>query len=104
MLDKKNRTSTKYAILFVVTQNGRRHPYAGYRSWLNMVEGFFSKMTRQMLRGIRVSSKGELADRIYKYFAEINEEPIVFHWKYNLSDIDVPGEIIVDTLASKKSS
>ena len=23
-------------------------------SWLNMVEGFFSKMTRQMLRGIRV--------------------------------------------------
>lgn len=25
-------------------------------SWLNMVEGFFSKMTRQMLAGIRVSS------------------------------------------------
>ena len=73
-------------------------------SWLNMVEGFFSKMTRQMLRGIRVSSKEELADRIYKYFAEINEEPIVFHWKYNLSDIDVSEEIIVDTLVSKKSS
>lgn len=73
-------------------------------SWLNMVEGFFSKMTRQMLRGIRVRSKEELADRIYKYFAEINEEPIVFHWKYNLSDIDVSEEIIVDTLASKKSS
>ena len=69
-----------------------------------MVEGFFSKMTRQMLRGIRVSSKEELADRIYKYFAEINEEPIVFHWKYNLSDIDVSEEIIVDTLVSKKSS
>lgn len=73
-------------------------------SWLNMVEGFFSKMTRQMLRGIRIRSKEELADRIYKYFAEINEEPIVFHWKYNLSDIDVSEEIIVDTLASKKSS
>lgn len=73
-------------------------------SWLNMVEGFFSKMTRQMLRGIRVKSKDELTDRIYKYFAEINEEPIVFHWKYNLDDIDVSEEIIVDTLPVKKSS
>ena len=73
-------------------------------SWLNMVEGFFSKMTRQMLRGIRVKSKEELTNRIYKYFAEINEEPIVFHWKYNLVDIDVSEEIIVDTLPVKKSS
>ena len=73
-------------------------------SWLNMVEGFFSKMTRQMLRGIRVKSKEELTDRIYKYFEEINEEPIVFHWKYNLDDIDVSEEIIVDTLPVKKSS
>ena len=31
-------------------------------SWLNMVEGFFSKMTRQMLRGIRVESKEELKE------------------------------------------
>lgn len=73
-------------------------------SWLNMVEGFFSKMTRQMLRGIRVNSKDELTNRIYKYFAEINEEPIVFHWKYNFDDIDVSEEIIVDTLPVKKSS
>jgi len=48
-------------------------------SWLNMVEGFFSKMTKQMLRGIRVKSKAELADRIYLYFNEINAEPVVFH-------------------------
>lgn len=73
-------------------------------SWLNMVEGFFSKMTRQMLRGIRVKSKEELTNRIYRYFAEINEEPIVFHWKYNLDDIDVSEEIIIDTLPVKKSS
>ncbi len=72
-------------------------------SWLNMVEGFFSKMTRQMLKGIRVKSKEELINRIYNYFAEINEEPIVFHWKYNLDDIDVSEEIIVDTLPVKKS-
>ncbi len=73
-------------------------------SWLNMVEGFFSKMTKQMLRGIRVKSKGELAERIYLYFNEVNEEPVVFHWKYNLDDIDVSEEVIVDTLPLKKSS
>ena len=73
-------------------------------SWLNMVEGFFSKMTKQMLRGIRVKSKAELADRIYLYFDEINAEPVVFHWKYNLDDINVSEEVIVDTLPIKKSS
>ena len=35
-------------------------------SWLNLVEGFFSKMTRQMLRGVRVKSKEELKERIYR--------------------------------------
>ncbi len=73
-------------------------------SWLNMVEGFFGKMTKQMLRGIRVKSKAELVDRIYLYFVEVNAEPVVFHWKYNLDDIDVSEEIIVDTLLCKKSS
>ena len=29
-------------------------------SWLNMIEGFFSKMTRLMLRGIRVKTKEEM--------------------------------------------
>ena len=69
-----------------------------------MIEGFFSKMTRQMLRGIRVKTKEELVQRIYKYFDEVNEEPVVFHWKYNLEDIDVSEEIVIDTLPVKKSS
>jgi len=56
-------------------------------SWLNMIESFFSKITRQMLKGIRVSSKEELADRIYQYFDEINEVPVVFHWKYKMNEI-----------------
>ncbi len=73
-------------------------------SWLNMVEGFFSKMTRQMLRGIQVKSKAELSDRIYLYFDEVNAEPVVYHWKYNIDDIDVSEEIIVYTLPLKKSS
>lgn len=73
-------------------------------SWLNMVEGFFSKMTKQMLRGIRVKSKQELADRIYRYFEEVNAEPVVFHWKYKLDDIDISQEPSVETLSPKKSS
>jgi len=73
-------------------------------SWLNLVEGFFSKMTRQMLRGIRVKTKDELVERIYQYFSEVNEEPVIFHWKYNLDDVDVSEEIIIDTLPVKKSS
>ena len=73
-------------------------------SWLNMVERFFSKMTKQMLREIRVNSKEELTERIYLYFDEVNEEPVVFHWKYNLDDIDVSEEVIIDTLPLKKSS
>ena len=36
-------------------------------SWLNLVEGFFSRMARQMLRGIRVSSKDELKERILRH-------------------------------------
>ena len=60
-------------------------------SWLNMIEIFFSKLTRQMLRGIRVSSKEELVKRIYQYFDEINEVPVVFHWKYKMNEI-VPAE------------
>lgn len=55
-------------------------------SWLNMIEGFFGKMTRQMLKGIRVSTKQELVDRIYKYFDEVNEVPVVYHWKYKMDD------------------
>ncbi len=55
-------------------------------SWLNMIEGFFGKMTRQMLRGIRVQTKQELVDRIYLYFAEVNETPVVYHWKYKMDE------------------
>ena len=58
-------------------------------SWLNLIEGFFSKMTKQMLRGIRVDSKEELVQRIYKYFDEINSEPVVYHWKYKMDEISL---------------
>lgn len=56
-------------------------------SWLNLIEMFFSKMTRSFLRFIRVKSKEELKDRIEKYLEEINKEPVVFRWKYKMDQI-----------------
>lgn len=56
-------------------------------SWLNLIESFFSKMTKQMLKGIRVQSKQELEDRIYLYFDEVNADPVVYHWSYKLDEI-----------------
>ena len=63
-------------------------------SWLNLVEGFFSKLTKQMLNGIRVSSIGKLESRIYQYFDEINKVPVPYHWSYKLEDIDLAKEDI----------
>lgn len=58
-------------------------------SWLNMIEMFFSKITRTFLRHIRVNSKEELKQRIYQGISEINPEPVVFKWKYKMEDESV---------------
>ena len=77
-------------------------------SWLNMVEGFFSKMTRQMLTGIRVDSKDELIERIYKYFEEVNAVPVPYKWKYKMDTIDLDKEdvanIIYEVVNAKAAS
>jgi hypothetical protein len=53
-------------------------------SWLNLVEGFFSKLARSVLRHIRVASKQELKDRIIAAMDEINQHPVVHTWSYKL--------------------
>ena len=53
-------------------------------SWLNLVEGFFSKLTRSVLRHIRVASKQELKDRIMAAMDFFNQEPVVHTWTYKL--------------------
>ena len=62
-------------------------------SWLNMIESFFSKMTKQMLKGIRVETKEELERRIYLYFDEVNREPVVYRWSYKMDEISVTEAI-----------
>ena len=90
ILDNHSAHTSKETRAFLTTKPGRFEfvftPKHG--SWLNMIEGFFSKMSRQMLRGIRVQSKDELTERIYKYFREINEVPVVYRWKYKMDDVE----------------
>lgn len=58
-------------------------------SWLNMIEMFFSKISRGFLRHIRVERKQELKERILQGIEEINKEPIVFKWKYKIDEISI---------------
>src|SRR5450631_2191332 len=53
-------------------------------SWLNLVEGFFSKFARSVLRHICVASKQELKDRIMAAMDHFNENPVVHTWSYKL--------------------
>ena len=68
ILDNHSAHTSKETQEYLNTVSGRFEfvftPKHG--SWLNMIEGFFSKMTKQMLGGIRVESKKELEDRIYR--------------------------------------
>ena len=54
-------------------------------SWLNLVEGFFSKLARSTLRHIRVASKKELKDRIIAAIDDINRDPVVHTWTYKIN-------------------
>lgn len=58
-------------------------------SWLNIIEGFFGKLARQLLRGIRVKSKEELVERITKYIAEVNENPVIPNWTYKMDETTI---------------
>ena len=65
-----------------------------HASWLNIIESFFSKMARSLLRGIRVDSIEELRERISQYINQINEKPVIFKWKYKIEERDgMPGRI-----------
>ena len=91
ILDNHSAHTSKETRLYLATFPEDRFVFVftpTHASWLNMIEGFFSKMTKQMLKGIRVNSKEELSERIYRYFDEINAEPVVYHWTYKMDEIN----------------
>jgi transposase len=55
-------------------------------SWLNLIEGFFSKFARSVLRHIRVTSKHELKKRIMAGVADVNRHPVIHTWSYKLAE------------------
>ncbi len=63
-----------------------RHPRWAFHftptsgSWLNAVEGFFSKLTRQRLKRGVFCSVTELQAAINRYLKEHNADPKPFHW------------------------
>ena len=90
ILDNHSAHTSKETRRFLDTMPKGRFKFVftpKHGSWLNMIESFFSKMTKQMLRGIRVGTKEELVERIYQYFDEVNREPVIYHWKYKMDEI-----------------
>jgi len=53
-------------------------------SWLNLVEGFFAKAARSVLRHIRVASKHELKQRISEFIDDLNRDPVIHRWHYQI--------------------
>lgn len=90
ILDNHSAHTSKETRNFLATMPEGRFEFVftpKHGSWLNMIESFFSKLTKQMLKGIRVNSKEELKSRIYQYFEEVNQEPVIYHWTYKLDEI-----------------
>src|SRR6201993_1992549 len=55
-------------------------------SWLNLIEGFFSKFARLVLRHIPVASKHELKERIMAGIDDVNRHPVIHTWSYKLAE------------------
>lgn len=59
-----------------------------HASWLNLIEVFFAKLSKQLLKGIRVNSTDELADRMLAYIDWLNQDPVPFRWRWTPKDVE----------------
>ena len=87
VLDNHSAHNSKETRAWLATQPEGRFTFVftpKHGSWLNLVEGFFSKMARSMLRHIRVASKDELKARILAYLEDLNREPVIHTWTYQI--------------------
>jgi len=87
ILDNHSAHISRETRAWVATQPAGRFEFTftpKHGSWLNLVEGFFSKLARSVLRHIRVSSKQELKDRLMAAIVHFNEVPVVHTWTHRL--------------------
>ena len=93
LLDNHSSHTSKETLYFLAAKESRFElaytPKHG--SWLNIIETFFSKMTRSFLRGVRVSSKDELVSRLYAYIDIVNIYPVVHKWTYMMDSTVLPS-------------
>ena len=61
-------------------------PAPTHGSWPDVIEGFFGKMARQMLRHIRVGSLDEPGERIELYLKEVNARPVPHRWTWGIGE------------------
>jgi transposase len=87
IIDNHSAHISKETRAWLATQPAHRFEFTftpTHGSWLNLIEGFFSKLARSVLRHIRVASKQELKDRIMAAIDFFNQEPVVHTWTYKL--------------------
>ena len=88
ILDNHSAHVSKETKRWLDAQPGGRFSFVfipKHGSWLNLIEGFFSKMARSVLRGIRAASKAELKQRILAYLEDLNRAPVIHKWRYKLA-------------------
>src|SRR6266403_1874147 len=83
ILDNHSAHISKETRAWVAEQPAHRFEFTftpTHGSWLNLVEGFFSKLARPVLRHIRVASKQELVERVLAAIEDVNQQPVVHTW------------------------
>ena len=88
ILDNHSAHISKETKAWIAAQPAGRFAFTftpTHGSWLNLVEGFFSKLARSVLRHIRVASKQELKKRIMAAIDDVNRHPVVHTWSYKLN-------------------
>jgi transposase len=89
ILDNHSAHTSKETKAWLASQPEGRFEFTftpKHGSWLNLIEGFFSKLARSVLRHIRVASKQELAERILAAIEDINQQTVVHTWSYKLKN------------------
>lgn len=89
ILDNHSAHISRETRAWLATQPADRFEFTftpKHGSWLNLIEGFFSKFARSVLRHIRVTSKHELKDRIMAGIDDVNRHPVIHTWSYKLAE------------------
>jgi hypothetical protein len=90
ILDNHSAHIYKETRCWLTTRRAGRFEFTftpGCGSWLNLIEGFFIKLTRSVLCHIRVASKQELKQRIIAGIKDINRHAVIHTWSYKLAEV-----------------